>query len=140
MKELELYIADLEASIEQEASVAVRKQISQSKRLLDGMRERYDAFVQEIQASRIVKLTSEDEIILHMARVFGETKLGLPDDFVAEVKRYIRKWQATPSLARAIRPLNENGYAATTIRELRAQELAPQFLYGSPYLLRNSVN
>jgi len=129
MKELELYIAYLEASIEQEASVAVRKQISESKRLLAGMRERYDAFVQEIQASRIVKLTSEDEIILHMARVFGETELDLPDDFVAEVKRYIRKWQATPRLARAIRRLNENGYAATIIRELGAQELPPQFLY-----------
>lgn len=129
MKELELHIADLESSIEREASAAVRQQIEESKRLLAGMRERYDAFVKEIQASRIVKLNSEDEIILHMARVFGETELDLPDDFVAEVKRYIRKWQATPRLARAIRRLNENGYAPEIIRELRAQDLPPQFLY-----------
>jgi len=129
MKELELHIANLEASIERDASVAVRQQIDESKRLLAGMRERYDTFVQEIQASRIVKLSSEDEIILHMARVFGETELDLPDDFVAEVKSYIRKWQATQRLARAIRRLNEHGYAQTIIRELQAQDLPPQFLY-----------
>jgi len=129
MKELELHIADLEASIDREASAALKEQIAESKRLLAGMRERYDAFVDEVQASRIVKLTSEDEIILHMARVFGETELDLPPDFVAEVKSYIRKWQATPRLERAIRRLNENNYAPIIQRELTAQDLPPQFLY-----------
>jgi soluble lytic murein transglycosylase-like protein len=129
MKELELHIADLEASIEREASANLRAQIAESKRLLAGMQERYDAFVQEVQASRIIKLTSEDEIILHMARVFGETELDPPPDFVAEVKSYIRKWQATPRLARAIRRLQENGYAPIIYRELTAQDLPPQFLY-----------
>jgi soluble lytic murein transglycosylase-like protein len=129
MKELELHIANLEASIEREASAALKAQIADSKRLLAGMRERYDAFVEEVQASRIVKLTNEDEIILHIARVFGETELDLPPDFVAEVKSYIRKWQATPRLERAIRRLHENGYAPIIYRELTAQDLPPQFLY-----------
>ncbi|MFE8034350.1 transglycosylase SLT domain-containing protein [Thiohalocapsa marina] len=129
MKELELHIANLEASIEQDASAAVRARIAESKRLLAGLRERYDAFVQEVQASRIIKFSSEDQIILHMARTFGETELDLPDDFVAEVKRYIRKWQATPRLEHAIRRLHENGYAPIIYRELVAQELPPQFLY-----------
>ena len=129
MKELELQIANLEAGIADDASASVRAQIAESKRLLAGMRERYDDFVQEIKASRVVKPTSEDEIILHMARVFGETELELPDDFVAEVKSYIRKWQATPRLARAIRRLHENDLAPIIRRELSAQELPPQFLY-----------
>ncbi len=129
MKELELHIAELEASIERDASAAVRTQIADSKRLLAGMRERYDSFVKEVQASRIIKLNTEDEIILHIARVFGETELDLPPDFVAEVKSYIRKWQATPRLERAIRRLHENGYAPTIYRELTAQDLPPQFLY-----------
>jgi soluble lytic murein transglycosylase-like protein len=129
MKELELHIADLEAGIERDASASVKAQIAESKRLLAGMRERYDDFVEEVQASRIVKLGTEDEIILHIARVFGETELDLPDDFVAEVKKYIRKWQATPRLERAIRRLHENGYAPTIYRELTAQDLPPQFMY-----------
>jgi len=129
MKELELHIADLEAGIERDASASVKAQIAESKRLLAGMRERYDDFVEEVQASRIITLGSEDEIILHIARVFGETELDLPDDFVAEVKKYIRKWQATPRLERAIRRLHENGYAPTIYRELTAQDLPPQFIY-----------
>lgn len=129
MKELELQIADLEANIDRDASSAVQAQIAESKRLLAGMRERYDAFVKDVQASRIVKLGSEDEIILHMARVFGETELDLPDDFVAEVKNYIRKWQSTPRFERAIRRLQQNGYAPTIYRELVAQDLPPQFMY-----------
>ncbi|MGB5835274.1 MAG: transglycosylase SLT domain-containing protein [Thiohalocapsa sp.] len=129
MKELELHIADLEAGIERDASAAVKAQIAESKRLLAGMRERYDTFVQEVQASRIVPLGTEDEIILQIARVFGETELDLPDDFVAEVKKYIRKWQATPRLERAIRRMHENGYAPTIYRELTAQDLPPQFMY-----------
>ena len=129
MKELELKIADLEASIDQDASAAVREQIAESKRLLAGMRERYDGFVKEVQASRIIKLNSEDAIILHMARVFGESELDPPPDFVTEVKSYIHKWQSTPRLERAIRRLHENGYAPIIYRELTAQDLPPQFLY-----------
>jgi membrane-bound lytic murein transglycosylase D len=129
MKELELHIADLEAGIQRDASAALRARIAESKRVLAGMRERYDSFVQEVQKSRLVPLNSEDQIILHIARVFGETELDLPDDFVAEVKKYIRKWQATPRLERAIRRLHENGYAPIIYRELTAQDLPPQFLY-----------
>ncbi|MCH5372930.1 MAG: lytic transglycosylase domain-containing protein, partial [Planctomycetes bacterium] len=129
MKELELTIADLEASIQHEASASLRAQIAESKRLLAGMRERYDAFVKEVQASRIIKLTSEDEIILHMARVFGETELDPPAGFVTQVKDYIRRWQATPRLERAIRRLRENGYAPIIYRELTTQDLPPQFMY-----------
>ena len=129
IKELELQIADLEARIARDASAAVQAQIAESKRVLAGLRERYDDFVREIQAIRIIKPSSEEGIILRMARAFGETELDPPADFVAEVKRYIRKWQATPRLPRAIRRLRESGYAPLIYGELSAQDLPPQFLY-----------
>ena len=129
MKELELQIANLEVSIGAEVSAELKAQVAESKRRLAAMRERYDRFVKEIQASSPVQLNTEDKLILHIARVFGETEVDVPEEFAAEVKTYIRKWQSSPRLARAIRRLNENGYAPTIQRALTEQGLPPQFLY-----------
>lgn len=129
MKEIELQIANLEASVDAEASAELKAQVAESKRRLASMRERYDLFVEKIQAARPVPLNTEDKLILHMARVFGETEVDVPDEFAAEVKTYIRKWQSSPRLPRAIRRLLENGYAPTIQRALTDQGLPPQFLY-----------
>lgn len=129
MKELELQVVNLEVSIGEEASAELKAQVAESKRRLAAMRERYDAFVEKVQAARPVPLNSEDKLILHIARVFGETEVDVPDDFTAEVKSYIRKWQSSPRLVRAIRRLNENGYAPTIQRALTEQGLPPQFIY-----------
>lgn len=129
MKDLELQIANLEVSIGSEASAELKARVAESKLRLAAMRERYDLFVEKIQAARAVPLDTEDKLILHMARVFGETEVGVPADFSAEVKSYIRKWQSSPRMVRAIRRLNENGYAPTIQRALSEQDLPPQFLY-----------
>ena len=129
MKDIELQIANLEASVDAEASAELKAQVAESKRRLASMRERYDLFVEKIQAARPVPLNTEDKLILHMARVFGETEVDVPEEFAAEVKTYIRKWQSSPRLPRAIRRLHENGYAPTIQRALTDQGLPPQFLY-----------
>ena len=129
MKDIELQIANLEASVDAEASAELKAQVAESKRRLASMRERYDVFVEKIQAARPVPLNTEDILILHMARVFGETEVDVPEEFAAEVKTYIRKWQSSPRLPRAIRRLHENGYAPTIQRALTDQGLPPQFLY-----------
>jgi len=129
MKELELQIANLEASIDADASAELKAQVAESKRRLAAMRVRYDTFVEQVQAARAVPLDSEDKLILHVARLFGETEVDVPDDFADEVKRFIRKWQASPRLARAIRRLKENGYAPMIKAALVEQGLPPQFMY-----------
>ncbi len=129
MKELELQIANLEVTIDAEASAELKAQVAESKRRLTAMRERYDVFVEKIQAARPVPLNTEEKLILHVARIFGETEVDVPDDFAAEVRSYIRKWQSSPRMVRAIRRLNENGYAPTIQRALTEQGLPPQFIY-----------
>jgi len=129
MKELELQIVNLEVSIGDEASAELKVQVAESKRRLAAMRERYEVFVEEIHAARPIPLNNEDKLILQMARVFGETEVDVPADFAAEVKAYIRKWQSSPRLVRAIRRLNENNYAPTIQRALTEQGLPPQFIY-----------
>ncbi|MBK1718453.1 transglycosylase SLT domain-containing protein [Thiocystis violacea] len=129
MKELELQIANLEAGIAADASAGLKAQVAESKRRLLAMRERYETFVEQVQAARPIPLNTEDKLILHVARLFGETELDVPKDFAGEVKVYIRKWQSSPRLVRAIRRLNENRYAPMIARALSEQGLPPQFMY-----------
>jgi hypothetical protein len=134
MKTLELQIANMEAELEdttksaQLASIAVRKQ------QLADLEKKYQAFVSKIgpfsgTAIGRALINDEDMLILHMARVFGECELNVPEGFADEVKRYITHWKSTPRLRNAIQRLQENNYAPIIARELMANQLPPQFLY-----------
>ncbi len=133
MKELEVYVANLEADLEAdlgESRLARRREeIAEAKRKLTSMRENYDAYVRELRASRLFAPDSDELLILHMARVFGETEVDVPGDFVSEVRKYIKKWQSSPRLANAIQRLKDNNYAPTIYQALTSQGLAYQFIY-----------
>jgi soluble lytic murein transglycosylase-like protein len=129
MKEVELQIVNLEASLDDATAAVLKDQIAASKRKLANMRERYEAFVEKIQQSRPIALDSADLLILHTARVFGETEIDVPDDFVDEVKKYIKKWQSSSRLANAINRLDENNYAPMIVNALTSNGLPPQFMY-----------
>lgn len=129
MKDLELQIVNLEQSLDDATAEVLRDQIAASKRKLANMRERYEVFVEKIQKSWPITFDSEDLIILHIARVFGETEIGVPDDFVAEVKKYIKRWQSSSRLANAINRLNDRNYAPMIVEALTSKGLPPQFIY-----------
>lgn len=133
MKALELHVADLESTLERDRedlrSRKLRAEIAQSRRKLARMRENYEAYAQELQAGRLIPPDSEELLILRLARVFGETEVAVPDEFIAKVKEYIKKWQSSDRLKNAIRRLRENHYAPTIRTALAGQELPPQFIY-----------
>jgi hypothetical protein len=133
MKELELYIANLEADLEAVLEDSVRErrreEIAETRRKLASMRESYEAYVRELRASRVTVPDSEELLILHMARVFGETEVDVPKGFADEVKKYIKKWQSSSRLERAIRRLEENNFAPTIYQAMVGQDLPPQFMY-----------
>jgi hypothetical protein len=129
MKELELQIVNLEAGLDDATAEVLRDQIEVSKRKLANMRERYETFVEKIQRHRPIALESEDLIILHIARVFGETEIGIPDDFVSEVSKYIKKWQSSSRLSNAIKRLKDRNYAPMIVEALTSNGLPPQFIY-----------
>jgi soluble lytic murein transglycosylase-like protein len=133
MKELELYVAnleaDLEAELEQTARARRREEIGEARRKLAAMRENYEAYVREFRASQLVVPDSEELLILHMARVFGETELDVPEGFADEVRAYIKRWQSSPRLERAIRRLHDNNFGPAIYRALASQDLPPQFMY-----------
>jgi soluble lytic murein transglycosylase-like protein len=75
------------------------------------------------------KMTEDQRLILRMARVFGECELDMPPGFVEEVQNYIKKWQSSGRLARAVATAQSNGYTQRITSELLAQNLPPQFFY-----------
>jgi pSer/pThr/pTyr-binding forkhead associated (FHA) protein len=75
------------------------------------------------------QLSQQDQLILRVTRIFGECELGMPPNFVAEVKRYISQWRSTGKLQRAIGEAETKGYTRRIASELLAQDLPPQFFY-----------
>lgn len=133
MKELELHVANLESDLERDRedirSRRLLEEIAEFRRKLARMREDYNAYVRELQASRFISPDSEELLILHIARIFGETEVAVPDEFIAKVEEYIKKWQSSNRLENAIRRLVENGYAPTIRDALASQELPLQLMY-----------
>ena len=128
MKSLELQVANFEDTLRASANVEQLADLARKRQQLLELQQRYERFIEETGLSGGA-LGDEDQIIYHLARVFGECEINMPADFVAEVKAYIAKWKSTGRLSAAIRRLRDNDYAPTIYQELTANQLPPQFLY-----------
>jgi hypothetical protein len=67
--------------------------------------------------------------IYHVARIFGECEIGMPDDFVEETENYIDLWKKSPRLRQSIARAVEYGYPARIADAMIACDLPPQFFY-----------
>jgi hypothetical protein len=74
-------------------------------------------------------ISEEEQIILRMARTFGECEINMPKGFVEEVMTYIGKWQSTSRLANGINRAKENHYIPKIVHAMREYGLPPQFFY-----------
>ena len=128
MKALDLDIANLEQSVEasnRQQGVDVIKRYEGRRR---EMEKSYDSFLTTLHIYD-PKMSQQDRLILRVARIFGECELDMPSDFTAEVNKYIKYWQSSDRLVKAIRTAQEKGYTSTITRELLAQGLPPQYFY-----------
>ncbi len=53
----------------------------------------------------------------------------MPEEFLKEVKKYIKKWRTTPRLRTAIERARQNGYARIVASTMLKYHLPPQFFY-----------
>jgi soluble lytic murein transglycosylase-like protein len=74
-------------------------------------------------------MDDKQKTIYHVARVFGECEIGMPDDFIEEVENYIDLWKKSPRLRQAISRAEESGYPARIAEAMIAHDLPPQFFY-----------
>lgn len=128
MKSLDLDIANLEQTVEasnRQQGVDVIRQYEGRRR---AMEKNYDSFLTTLRVYD-PKMSKQDRLILRVARIFGECELDMPPDFTAEVNKYIKYWQSSDRLVKAIHTAQEKGYTSTITRELLAQDLPPQFFY-----------
>ena len=91
------------------------------------MEQQYDSFVQELGLYN--KMSEDERIIFHVARLFGECEVNVPKDFVAEVKRYIGRWRSTDRLSKALQRIKQLGYARAIALEFTTRGLPAQYLY-----------
>lgn len=117
---------------ERQKLVNERHRISLERHKLAGMRLKYQQYVEEAKSLRIrfpSDAQFEEELIAKVARGFGESELELPEDFMAEVKKYIRNWQDSTRMQQAIARLEKNFYAPVIIEALEKEGLPLYFMY-----------
>jgi len=126
MKGIEVQLSKLASVVENTGNTEVEQTIEKMRNDYRKMEKIYDQYVGELD---IYDLSEEDRLILKMARLFGECEINMPDNFVREVKNYIRKWKSSSRLEQAIERAKENNYIPVIMREFLNQNLPPQFFY-----------
>jgi membrane-bound lytic murein transglycosylase D len=127
MKALELQLGRLQQSISLTNDTKAQEQIRQYNTAKADMEKNYDNFVKELG---IYKDMDESEIlIVKMARLFGECEINVPPEFVNEVKKYIRNWQSTKRISRAIKRARDQGFPELIVEKMLARHLPPQFFF-----------
>jgi membrane-bound lytic murein transglycosylase D len=128
MKVLELQIGQLKSRLTQAGDVQNLAIVKNFESQLTEMKTDYDRSVDDLGIYG-KKMSEEDRLILRIARIFGECELNLPEGFVQEVKKYIKKWQSTNLLASIIQRARTQGYEMAISREMLKKSLPPHFFY-----------
>lgn len=117
----------------EQAKIAEEKQRMQQERdRLSNMKVKYRQYVEDANSLRLSFPTAaryEGELIAKVARELGESELELPEEFVAEVRKYIGYWQASSRLQKAIANLEQNNLLPIISAGLEKQGLPAYFLY-----------
>ena len=128
MKAVELQVAGLESRIRESGDPVLLDEVQKRRREVRELEAQYDHFLEELDILGS-GLSKEDRIILRVARLFGECELTMPDDFVAEVKRYIHEWKLSPRLRTAIARMHDQNLTEVVAHAMVERNLPPQFLY-----------
>lgn len=126
MKALELQIASLDAVPpfdNDQISADLRAMRSKYRQ----MQKQYDHFVNELGVYEA--LDEQDRLILRIARIFGECELNAPTGFTKEVQKYIRKWQSTSRLEKAVRMSMAYDYPKKIAKAFLDRQMPPQYYY-----------
>jgi hypothetical protein len=128
MKSLDVDIANVERLVMQTPNQQGASEIKKYQSRRKEMEKDYDRFLASLKVYD-PKMTPQQRLIMRVARIFGECELAMPPEFVAEINNYIKKWQSSGRLAKAIRTAKANGYTDVIAQQLLQQDLPPQFFY-----------
>jgi pSer/pThr/pTyr-binding forkhead associated (FHA) protein len=128
MKNLDIEIANLQDAVKASNSQQGMDQIKRIEAQRGEMENSYDHYLAGLHVYS-PKMSEQDRLVLRVARIFGECELDMPPDFVTEVNKYIKYWQSSGRLERAVTRARTNGYTAVISKQLLDEGLPPQFFY-----------
>ncbi len=128
IKAQQMEVLRIEAYLTTVASPEVLQDVKARREAIQLMYKDYDAYLEQIGVYQS-DLSEGDQIILRMARLFGECEVDMPADFAKDVKRYIRKWQSTPRFREAIQRAISHRYPQKVNDIMLHHGLPPQFFY-----------
>jgi hypothetical protein len=128
MKSLDIDIANLRDAVTASNNQQGIDQIKRIEAQRGEMENKYDQYLASLHVYS-PKMSEQDKLVLRVARIFGECELDMPPDFVTEVNKYIKLWQSSGRMEKAIAKARANNYTTTITRQLLAEGLPPQFFY-----------
>ncbi len=128
MRSLEIELAKVMKSVAMTDSSKSREQIIQFRARQMQLEDSYNQFLDTLKVYG-KGISEAEQLILRMARSFGECEINTPKEFVEEVMVYIEKWKATQRLNNAIQRARDNHYIPKIIYTMQEYGLPPQFLY-----------
>jgi soluble lytic murein transglycosylase-like protein len=128
MKSLDVDIASVERLVMQSPNQQGAAEVKKYQTRRKEMQKDYDRFLASLKVYD-PKMTAQQRLVMRVARIFGECELAMPPEFMAEINNYIKKWQSSGRLAKAVRTAKANGYTNVIAQELLKQDLPPQFFY-----------
>ena len=128
MKSLDVDIANVERVVEASGNPKNQDQVRSYLERRREFENSYDKFLSGLKLYG-GDLTEEERLILRVTRMFGECELVAPREYLAEVGRYIKRWQSTQRYVRGIKLAQEKGYIRRIAEEFITHNLPPQFIY-----------
>ena len=117
----------------EQAKIQEEKQrLAQERQKLQLMKAKYQQYLEKINFLRLSFPTDEQyerELITRVSRGFGESELEVPEDFILQVKKYIKYWQDSSRMQLAIKNLQDNQYAPLVLAALEKEGLPAYFMY-----------
>ncbi len=126
MKSLELEISSFKDKLANSSDITTRDALQKFDERHKQLENNYDKLVDELG---VYNMNEQDRLIVQTARIFGECELNVPKDFLDEVKSYIKKWQSSDRLPKAIQRADLNNYSQVVVDDFVKQRMAPQFFY-----------
>lgn len=119
IKELELQLASLELD---------SALMEGYRRRQASLESRYHDYVEELGIYGS-GTPPEDQLVYQTVRNLGESEVGMPDEFLREVRRSIKRWRTSDRLARAMARATEHRYGPRIADIMLASGLPPEFFY-----------
>jgi len=129
MKSMELELVKLQEHAEANKDVTALNEAQQIRKRQIELTRSYEKFLEQLHFFEDSKWNETDRVILHVARLFGECELGMPQEFLNQVYQYIKEWKTTDRLQKAMTMAEQNRYNESVSRIMLEHHLPPQFFY-----------